>query len=326
VKFAIVGAGAIGAFVGASLAHAGEDVTLVARGEHLRAMRASGVCVRSAQGDFIARPTVTDDIASIGPVDVVVLSLKAHQIGAVAGALPMLFDANTTVVAMQNGMPWWYFERHGGPYDGWSLESVDPGGRIAAAIASERVIGCVVYAATAIEAPGVIRNLEARRFRLGELDRTIGERIRRLSATFVDAGLEAPIDVDLRAELWLKMLGNTSFNPISALTRATLVDMAEDPLASDLARDVMAECVAIATRLGVTLSATIDERLDVARRVGAHKTSMLQDLEAGRPMEIEAVVGSVAELGARLEIPTPATSHVYALVKLLARTKTTSSL
>jgi 2-dehydropantoate 2-reductase len=196
---------------------------------------------------------------------------------------------------------------------------VDPGGRIAATIDPARVVGCVVYAATTIEAPGIVRNREARRFRLGEPDRSIGTRIRSIADAFVAAELEAPIDADIRAELWLKMLGNTSFNPISALTRATLVDMATDPLVRELAREMMAECVAIATRIGVTLPATIDERLDVARRVGAHKTSMLQDLEAGRPMEIEAVIGAVAELGARLDIPTPATNHVYALVKLLGR-------
>jgi 2-dehydropantoate 2-reductase len=319
MKVAVVGAGAIGAYVGAALSRAGTDVTLVARGEHMRAMQSHGVHVYSDHGDFTAHPTVTDDITSVGPVDVVMLTLKAHQIGEVVGALPSLFRDDTMVISIQNGLPWWYFQRLGGPYDGMTLESIDPGGRIAAAIAPGRVIGSVAYAASELEAPGVVRHLGVTRFLLGEPDGATSARITSIAKAFGAGGLDTPLSSDIRAEIWLKLLGNTSFNPISALTRATLVDMAEDPLVADLAREMMTESVSLLTRLGVTLAATVDERIDRARRVGAHKTSMLQDLEAGRPMEIGGLLGSIVELGKRLDIPTPATSHVYALVTLLAK-------
>jgi 2-dehydropantoate 2-reductase len=319
MRVAVVGAGAIGAYVGASLSRGGADVTLVARGAHVRAMQTHGVRVRSESGDFTAHPAATDDLTTIGPVDVVILTLKAHQIGEVAPTLPSLFHHETSVISIQNGLPWWYFERLGGPYGNMTLESVDPGGRIAATIAPERVIGSVAYAASELEAPGVVRHIGVTRFVLGEPDGTTSARLWGIARAFEAGGLDTPISSDIRAEIWLKLLGNTSFNPISALTRATLVEMADDPLVADLAREMMTESVAILTRLGVRLAATVDERIDRARRVGAHKTSMLQDLEAGRPMEIEALVGSIVELGARLEIPTPATSHVYALVALLAK-------
>ena len=318
-KVAVVGAGAIGAYVGAALSRGGANVALVARGDHLRAMQARGVLVHSEHGDFTARLNATDELTTIGPVDVVILTLKAHQIGAIATTLPSLFHDDTTVISIQNGLPWWYFERLGGPYDGMTLESVDPGGRIAAAIAPERVIGSVAYAASELEAPGVVRHIGVTRFLLGEPDCTTSGRLATIARAFEAGGLETPISNDIRAEIWLKLLGNTSFNPISALTRASLVDMADDPLVANLAREMMTESVAILTRLGVTLAATVDERIDRARAVGAHKTSMLQDLEAGRPMEIEALLGSIVELGARLDIPTPATSHVYALTRLLAK-------
>jgi 2-dehydropantoate 2-reductase len=319
MKVAVVGAGAIGAYVGAALSRAGTNVTLVARGEHGNAMRAHGVRVHSEHGDFTAHPAVTDDLTTIGPVDAVILTLKAHQIGAIAATLPSLFHDDTTVISIQNGLPWWYFQRLAGPYDGMTLESIDPGGRIAAAIASERVIGSVAYAASELEAPGVVRHIGVTRFLLGEPDRTASARLTTIASAFESAGLDTPISNDIRAEIWLKLLGNTSFNPISALTRATLVDMANDPLVAELAREMMTESVAILTQLGVTLAATVDERIDRARRVGPHKTSMLQDLEAGRPMEIDALLGSIVELGARLDIPTPATGHVYALLGLLAK-------
>jgi 2-dehydropantoate 2-reductase len=319
MKVAVVGAGAIGAYVGAALSHAGTDVTLVARGEHMRAMQSHGIRVHSERGDFTAHPSVTNDLDAVGPVDVVILTLKAHQIGGVVAALPSLFHDDTTVISIQNGLPWWYFQRLGGPYDGMTLESVDPGGRIAATIAPERVIGSVAYAASELEAPGVVRHLGVTRFLLGEPDGTTSTRITSIANAFAVGGLDTPLSNDIRAEIWLKLLGNTSFNPVSALTRATLVDMADDPLVAELAREMMTESVAILTRLGVTLAATVDERIDRARRVGAHKTSMLQDLEAGRPMEIDALLGSIVELGTRLDIPTRATRHVYALVRLLAK-------
>ena len=320
VKIAVVGAGAIGAFVGASLARAGEDVTLVARGEHLHAMRRSGVRVTSEHGDFTAHPAATNDIASVGTVDVVILALKAHQLGDVLDSLPALFDERTAVIAMQNGLPWWYFERLAGPFGGLRLESIDPAGRIASTIAAERAIGCVIYAAAEIVKPGVVRRIGISRFMLGELDGSMTPRLRAIAAACVAGGLDVPLDIDIRAEIWLKLLGNMSFNPISALTRATLVDIANDTLAESVAHEMMDECLAIVTRLGVELAATVDERIERARQVGSHKTSMLQDLEAGKPLEIDTMLGSIVELGALLDIPLPATRHVYALVKLLDRT------
>jgi 2-dehydropantoate 2-reductase len=233
--------------------------------------------------------------------------------------LPALFHPGTMVVGMQNGLPWWYFARHGGPYDGMVLDSVDPGGRISAAIDPQRVIGCVVYAAAEIEAPGIIRHVEGTRFTLGEPDRSLSERSRELAAAFIAGGLKAPVEREIRSEIWLKLLGNASFNPLSALTRATLVELADDPFVEPLVREIMLECAAVANALGVTFEITIERRIDGARRVGAHKTSMLQDLEARKPFETEALVGCVVELGAKLGIAVPATRHVYALVKLLER-------
>jgi 2-dehydropantoate 2-reductase len=319
VKLAVVGAGAIGAYVGAALARGGSEVTLIARGPQLRALQERGVRVKSDRGDFTARPAAVERIAQAGPVDAVILALKAHQLGTVLDELPALFHDRTVVVGMQNGLPWWYFQRHGGVYDGMVIESVDPGGRISAAIESRRVIGCVVYAATEVLEPGVIRHVEGTRFSLGEPDRSLSERCRELAAAFVAGGLKAPVEREIRTEIWLKLLGNESFNPLSALTRATLVELTDDALVEPLAREMMEECGAVAHALGVTLGISIERRIDGARRVGAHKTSMLQDLEARKPFETEALVGSVVELAAKLAIPVPATRHVYALVKLLER-------
>ncbi len=319
MKFAVVGAGAIGAYVGAALSRGGSEVAMVARGQHLETMRESGVQVYSDRGDFNAHPLMTGRITEIGPVDVVIVALKAHQFDPILEDLPALYHDETVVVSMQNGIPWWYFQRHGGAYDGLVLESVDPGGRIAKTIAPERVLGCVVYAATEIIAPGVIRHVEGTRFSLGEPDRSISARLQNVSQAMVDGHLKAPTEGDLRGEIWLKLLGNMSFNPISALTRATLVEMTDDSLVEPLVREMMEECVALATHLGVKFTVTIDKRIDGARRVGNHKTSMLQDLELRKGFETEALVGSVVELGQRTGIPTPATRHVYALVKLLER-------
>ncbi len=318
-RYAVVGAGAIGGYVGAALSHAGHDVTLFARGEHLRAMQTDGVRVKSPRGDFSARPNATGDLASIGPVDVVLLTLKAHQLDAVIAELPTLYKAQTPVVALQNGIPWWYFQRHGGPFDGLQLESVDPGGKLAAAIPAERVIGCVIYCSTEIVSPGVIRHLEGTRYSLGEPDRSISARAQSIAADFTAAGLKSPVEADLRRDIWLKLLGNAAFNPISALTRATLADMTNDPLIEPLVREMMEESVALAAKLDITFDVTIEKRIDGARRVGAHKTSMLQDLDAGKALELDALTGAVVELGEKLGVATPATRHVYALAKLLDR-------
>ena len=317
MKIAIVGAGAIGAFLGAKLALSGEDVYLIARGPHLREMQANGVRVRSPEGDFEAHPTATGDYESIGPVDYVFLTVKAHSLTAIAPNLSPLLGPDTAVVSAQNGIPWWYFQNHGGPFDGTSIESVDPGGVIAKAIDPSRIIGCVIYPSTVIVEPGVIEHIEGNRFSIGELDGSSSERCKRLAAALIGAGFRAPIRGHIRHDMWVKLLGNVVFNPMSALTGATLVEMADHPETSDIVRAVMAEADAVAEGLGVRLPLTIEQRMEGAKKVGAHKTSMLQDLEAGRPMELESVVGVVIELGEKLGLPMPHTKTLYSCARLL---------
>jgi len=320
VRFAVIGAGAIGAYVGASLAKAGADVTLVARGAHLRAMQEHGVRVLSERGEFHVRPAATDRCDSVGVVDCVIVALKAHQIGGMLDAMAPLFGPQTQVIAMQNGIPWWYFQNHGGELEGLVLERVDPGGVLARTFDPNRVIGCAVYSSTEIVEPGVIKHVEGTRYSLGHPSGEVTPAIEAISQAFVAGGLKAPVEQNLRRDVWTKLLGNVCLNPISALTRATLVDMATDSLVEPLLREMMAESLAIATRLGVVLEVSIDKRVDGARRVGPHKTSTLQDIEAGRALEIDCIVGAVVELGERLAIPVPATRHVYALTKLLDET------
>lgn len=320
MRFAIIGAGAIGAYVGAALARAGSDVTLVARGPHLRAMQERGVSVISARGDFHARPVATDDCSEIGPVDCLIIALKAHQIAAMLPAMAMCMGPNTQVIAMQNGVPWWYFQEHGGQLEGTVLQTVDPGGLLAKAFDSKRVIGCAVYCSTEILEPGVIKHIEGTRFSLGHPNGEVTPELQKISAALVEGGLKAPIETDLRRDVWIKLLGNVCLNPISALTRATLEDMATDRLVAPLLREMMEESYAIARRLGVHLDISIDKRIDGARRVGAHKTSTLQDIEAGRALEIDCIVGAVVEIGDLLHLPVAATRHVYALTKLLDAT------
>ena len=319
-SYAVIGAGAIGAYVGAALQRGGAEVTLVARGPHLAAMQTAGVRVKSERGDFTVHPRAVGTIAEVGPVDVVILALKAQQIAPIAADLAALNHERTAIVAMQNGIPWWYFQRDGGPFAGRTIESVDPGGTLARTIDPARVLGCVIYSSTEIEAPGVIRHLEGTRYSLGEPDRTISPRAQAISVDFIAGGLKAPVEADIRKDIWLKLLGNASFNPISALTRATLVEMADDAGVHALVAEMMAEAVAIAERLGSPVTMSIEKRIDGARRVGAHKTSMLQDLEAHKAFELDALVGAVVELGQLAGIPTPATAHVYALARLLDRT------
>jgi 2-dehydropantoate 2-reductase len=319
VKIVIAGAGAIGAYLGARLARIGQDVTLFARGPHLAAMQARGVRVVSPDGDFEVRPAVTGDLASIGLADVVILGVKAHALTGLAPRLRPLFGPDTVVVSTQNGLPWWYFQRLGGELDGLRLERVDPGGVVAAAIEPERVVGSIVYFSTEIAQPGVIRHIEGHRISLGEPDGTRSDRCRRIAGVLADAGLRAPITTRIRHEIWVKLLGNVSLNPVSALTGATLVDMVRDPDAGPLIRQIMTEADEVASRLGIELPVSIDQRMAGAEKVGDHKTSMLQDLEAGRPMELDAVVGGVLELGERLGLPMPATRAVYACAKLLDR-------
>lgn len=317
MKIAIVGAGAIGAFLGAKLALSGVDVYLIARGPHLREMQANGVRVRSPEGDFEAHPTATGDYESIGSVDYVFLTVKAYSLTAIAPNLAPLLGPETAVVSAQNGIPWWYFQSHGGPFDGQSIESVDPGGVIAKAIDPSRIIGCVVYPSTVIVEPGVIEHIEGNRFSIGELDGTSSDRCKRLAAALIGSGLRAPVRSHIRHDMWVKLLGNVVFNPMSALTGATLVEMVTHPETNALVRAVMEEADAVAEGLGVRLPLTIDQRMEGAKKVGAHKTSMLQDLEAGRPMELESVVGVVIELGEKLGLPMPHTKTLYTCARLL---------
>lgn len=326
MKFAVVGAGAIGAYVGASLARGGADVTLIARGAHLEAMRRDGVRVESPRGDFSVRLSATDDVRAVGPVDSVILAVKAHQICPLLADLDALFRDDTTVIAMQNGIPWWYFANHGGPHNGYTLRTVDPDGRIAQAIDNSRVIGCVLYSSTEIVRPGVIRHIEGTRYSLGEPARGTSARVQRLSEAFIAGGLKAPVEHDIRVDVWLKILGNAAFNPISALTRATIVDIADDEYVQALVVDIMREAEAVAKALGITIPISVEKRLDGARRVGDHKTSMLQDIEAGKALELDALVGSVIEIGTLLGVPTPATRCVYGLTRLLDRTLQNSRL
>ncbi len=321
MKIAVVGAGAIGGLVGARFALAGEDVTFLVRGANLAAIRANGFRLIEIDGtERIARNVrATDDYAEAGPQDLVVLAVKAHQVGAVLEGVPKLFGPETVVVTMQNGIPFWYFHRHGGALEGTQLQTVDPGGLIAAAIPAERIIGCVVYPASDLLAPGVVRHTEGHSFPIGELDGSSTERVSRVSAAFDRARLKAPVLADIRAEIWLKLWGNLTFNPISALTQATLVDICRFPETRALAAAMMTEAQAVATKLGITFRVPLDKRIAGAERVGRHKTSMLQDIEAGRAPELDALVGSVVELARLTDTPVPHIEAVLALARLLAQ-------
>jgi 2-dehydropantoate 2-reductase len=320
VKFLIAGAGAIGGYIGARLARAGEDVTLFARGPHLRAMQERGVRVLSPEGDFEVRPRIIGNLGEAGPVDVMFLGVKAHGLTQLAPHIQPLLHENTTVVSTQNGVPWWYFQSGGGEFSGLPLERVDPGGVIARSIAPRHVVASIVYFSAEIAEPGVIRHTEGNRISLGEPDGARSERCRRIAEALIKAGLRCPVTARIRHEIWVKLLGNVAFNPISALTRATLAQMARDPEVSALVRNIMAEVEAVAGKLAIELPVSIEQRIAGAEKVGEHKTSMLQDLEAGRPMELEAVVGAVVEIGERLGVAMPHTRSVYACAKLLERT------
>ncbi|MFN7087917.1 MAG: 2-dehydropantoate 2-reductase, partial [Burkholderiales bacterium] len=319
-RICIVGAGAIGGYLAVRLARAGNHVSVIARGAHLAAIRAAGLTLIDAGGgrETVTELAATDTLSDLGPQDIVIITVKAHQLEAVVDELPRLFHADTLVVPMQNGIPYWYFQRHGGQWDGYTISSVDPRGRIAAAIDPQRVIGCVVYPATAVVQPGVIRHIEGNRFPFGELDGRETERVARLSRIFTDAGLKSPVLDHIRSEIWLKLWGNLSFNPISALTHATLADICRFPLSRGLAAAMMTEAQEVAQRLGITFRLPLEKRIAGAEKVGHHKTSMLQDLEAGRALEIDALLGSVIELGKLTCTSTPHLDAIYACVKLLS--------
>jgi 2-dehydropantoate 2-reductase len=317
MRFLIAGAGAVGGYIGAMLARAGGDVTLFARGPHLAALREKGISVISPEGSFEAHPKVVARLEEAGPADVIVLGVKAHGLTQLAPQIKPLLNEDTIVVSTQNGLPWWYFQTGAGEFANIRLERVDAGGVIAASIDPARVVGSLVYFATEIAEPGVIRHVDGNRVSLGEPDGSRSERIRKLADAFIKAGLRSPVTPRIRQEIWVKILGNAAFNPISALTRATLGQIAREPDAATLVRGIMMEVEAVAAKLGVELPVSIDQRIAGAEKVGEHKTSMLQDLEAGRPLEIEAIIGAVVELGERLAVPTPRLSAVYACARLL---------
>jgi 2-dehydropantoate 2-reductase len=321
MKIAVVGAGAIGGYLGAKLARAGEDVTFIARNRNLEAIRANGFRLILEDGSEEHAPAAkaVQHMAEAGPQDVVLLTVKAHQVGDLLPELRELFGPQTVVVTMINGIPWWYFHKLPGAYEELGLESVDPGGRLAAHIEPERIIGSVVYPAAELVAPGVVKLIEGNRFTLGELDGSRSERITALSAVMMRAGFKAPVTKDIRSEIWVKLWGNLSFNPISALTHATLEDICRFPATRALASSMMLEAQAVAEALGVRFKITLEQRIAGAEAVGAHKTSMLQDVEHGRALELEALVGSVVELGRITGIPTPTIEAIHAATSLLGR-------
>lgn len=317
MKFLIAGAGAIGGYIGARMAQAGQDVTLYARGPHLRAMQERGLRVIGDEGDFEVHPRIIGDLAEAGPMDVIFLGVKAHGLTQLAPQVAPLIGESTTVVGTQNGVPWWYFQAHAGELTGLHLERVDPGGAIAAAIPAKNVVASIAYFATDIVEPGVIRHTEGNRLSLGEPDGTRSERCKAISDALIKAGIRCPVTQKIRTEIWVKILGNVAFNPISALTGATLAQMARDPEVRHVVRNIMLEVESVAAKMGIEMPISVDQRIAGAEKIGEHKTSMLQDLEAGRPMELEAVVGAVVELGERLAVPMPYTRTVYACTRLL---------
>lgn len=322
MKFAIVGAGAIGGYLGAKLALAGEDVTFIARNRNLEAINARGFKLIAEDGSEQVAPNVraVQHMAEAGVQDVVLITLKAHQLAEVVGTLPALFGPDTLVVSMINGVPWWYFHKLGGEFDGRALSSLDPDGAIARAIAPERIIASVVYPAAELLAPGVVKVVEGNRFTLGELDGSRSERISALSQALMKAGFKAPVSKDIRSEIWVKLWGNLCFNPISALSHATLEDICRFPATRALAAAMMAEAQTVAERLGVQFKISIDQRIAGAEAVGAHKTSMLQDVERGRALELQALVGAVLELGQITGVATPHIAAIHAVTALLGHT------
>jgi 2-dehydropantoate 2-reductase len=319
MKVCIFGAGAIGGYVAARLAAGGRvRPSLVARGPHLDAIRARGLTLIENGVEATQTVDANSDAAVFGPQDYVLLALKAHSVGPAVDAIAPLLGPKTAVVTMQNGVPWWYFHRAGGPLDGTRLATVDPGGHIWERIGPQRAIGCVVYPAAEVEAPGVIRHVDGIRFSLGEPSKEKSERVRVLAAELIAAGLQAPVRTDIRSEIWVKLWGNLSFNPISALTGYTLEQIVADAGTRGVARAMMVEAQEIGETLGAQFPIGVDRRIEAAGKVGSHKTSMLQDLERGRPMEIDALVTVVQELGRLTGIRTPAIDTVLPLVRGLA--------
>ncbi|MSO65175.1 MAG: 2-dehydropantoate 2-reductase [Alphaproteobacteria bacterium] len=319
MKICIYGAGAIGGHLGVLLAAAGADVTLIARGAHLAAMRQNGLRLLSGKDDRVVRLNCTDDPHEAGPQDYIILTLKTHAVGEIAAGLHPMMSPATTVVTAMNGVPFWYFFRQGGRWDGHRLESVDPGGRQWDAIGPERALGCVVWTSGEIVAPGVIRHEHGNRMPLGEPGGSRSDRALALSKIMTAAGLKAPVRPRIRSEIWIKLWGNLAFNPVSVLTHANLVTLATSPNTQPVIRALMEEARAVGQRLGIDFAVDVDERMRMAAEVGAHKTSMLQDLELGRPMEIDAIVGAVAEMGRLTGVATPTIDLIHGLTIQRAR-------
>lgn len=325
MKICVVGAGAIGGMLGVKLALSGHDVKLILRGANLAAVQQNGMTLIEEDGrELLAKPIrATAVIAEAGVQDVVILALKAHQVASVAAELPALMHAETRVITMQNGIPWWYFHKLPGElgqaYRGTAVKTVDPDGSIARHIPIDSVIGSVVYPASEVIRPGVIKVIEGNRFSLGEIDGADTPSIRAIADAFKAAGFKIPISKDIRSEIWLKVWGNLSFNPISALTHATLEDICVDTGTRELASNMMREAQVIGEKLGVNFKVSLEQRINGAQAVGQHKTSMLQDVEAGRPLELQALVGAVIELGQITQTPTPTINAVYAMASLLAK-------
>jgi len=318
MRVAILGAGAIGAYVGAALHRGGTDVHLVARGAHLDAIREHGVQVLSPRGDFVARTPATDDPAEIGPVDYVFLGLKANSYADCGPLIAPLLHENTTIVAAQNGIPWWYFHGLTGPYEGRRIESVDPGGAVTRTLPLARAVGCVVYCSTEVEGPGLIRHIEGTRFSIGEPDGRASERCETFSEHMIAGGLKCPVQKEIRNDIWIKLLGNAAFNPISALARATMVEIASHSGTRATVRLMMEETLQIAAAVGCRPDISVDKRIDGAQRVGEHKTSMLQDLEKGKPLELDVILAALIELAEFTETPAPTLSAVHAVTDLLS--------
>jgi 2-dehydropantoate 2-reductase len=322
MRICVVGAGGIGGLLAAKLALAGEELTVIARGPHLAAIKGAGglKLIEEDGSEKFAPMAATDKIAEAGPQDLIILGMKAQQVAAVVRDLPAMYTPDTIVLTAQNGIPWWYFMKNGGEHEGRRLESVDPGGIIADNLPADRVLGSVVYPAAEISEPGVIKHIEGNRFSIAEIDNSKSERAQRVSEALQRAGFKAPVVSDIRSELWVKLWGNLSFNPISALTHATLEDICRYGPTREFAVRMMKEAQAVAEALGIRFRISLEKRLAGAEAVGAHKTSMLQDVEAGRGVEADALIGSVIELGRVAGVPTPQIESVYACVTLLANT------
>lgn len=318
MRVAVLGAGAIGAYVGAALHRGGTDVHLIARGEHLTAIRERGVQVLSPRGDFVAHTPATDDPSEVGPVDYVFLGLKANSYASCGPLIAPLMHERTTIIAAQNGIPWWYFHRLAGPYEGRRIESVDPGGVVTQTLPLERAVGCVVYCSTEVEGPGVIRHLEGTRFSIGEPDGSASERCLAFSEAMIAGGLKCPVQDDIREDIWIKLLGNAAFNPISALSRATMVEIASHTGTRATVRLMMAETLEIAEKIGCRPDISVDKRIDGAQRVGEHKTSMLQDLERDKPLELDVILTALIELADLTGTPAATLRAVHAVADLLA--------